>query len=84
MFTAKAVDTDSGIFGQSQDVDHVFELSSVHKGSMARTQVVNSAGDPAACGLSIQSGERYIVFASLQGDVLAANSCGYTSRRRAA
>jgi len=62
----------------SPTVTMIFDVSEVRKGTATRTQGVSSLGDGALCGLELQRGQRYVVFADQNGDRLTASLCGGT------
>ncbi len=67
----------------SREVDdgtalHVFAVDTVHVGEVSARQGVLSAASGASCGLELRGGGPFLVFATRQGDALAADLCGGT------
>lgn len=61
------------------DVTYHLRVHSVFKGEAGRVAEVRSASDGAACGLEIEVGREYVVFADRAGDGLYAGLCGGTT-----
>ena len=57
------------------NVLYAFEVDGVAKGDVGATVEVLSGGDGASCGVSFGVGDRWLIFASRETDVLATHLC---------
>lgn len=54
---------------------YAFEVDGVAKGNVGPQAIVLGGGDGASCGMSFGVNERWLVFASVQGEALATSLC---------
>jgi hypothetical protein len=62
----------------------VLEVSAVYKGEASRRQGVTTPASGASCGIEVEQGRTYLVFADGPGDRLVASLCGGTRARPSA
>lgn len=70
----------SGVVSSSDPVTYTVEVDGVHRGDVASVATFESAMSGASCGLEgMVVGERYLVFASIDGSRRTSSSCSGTA-----
>lgn len=81
VFSGRLLERDEPIWPrEDRTVDLVFEVSSVNKGDVVRHQRIRTASQGPACGLDLEKGRQYVVFADMKDGHLSASLCGATRR----